>query len=904
MNRSELQLLLVEDDEEDYLITRSLLAEVERCRYVVTWCKTYQDGLSAIRSKPFDVCLIDYRLGELTGLDFLNECASLAVHVPMILLTGQGDDDIDIVAMQAGAADYLNKTEITASLLARSIRYALERNRTLLSLQHSEKFFRSTLDALTKRIAILDETGVILATNDAWNRSAPGWSTGIPDGSNYLAALSALVQAGDESANRILAIIRAAIAGATPAAYLEYEVPDEDEPAYFALRVTRFRIAGMLRIVVAHENITRQKAAEEAVRVSERSLARAQEIAKVGSWDLNLATGKTQSSDEARRIFGCTAESTPTTEDDWSAMIHDEDREAVMEVVASARQQHTSFSIEHRIVRPSGEIRVVNCRGEHQFNAAGKPVRILGTVQDVTERCSLEDQLRQSQRMEAVGRLAGGVAHDFNNLLTVIIGYSNAAGQAFAPDDPIRRKLDAIRRAGDRAAALTQQLLALSRKQVLQRKALNLNDVIRNLEGILESMVGEDVYVSLSLAPDLGHIRADPGRIEQVILNLIVNARDAMPGGGTVTISTRNALPGETDGLNLEGASTTGFAVLEVRDTGIGMTDEVRARIFEPFFTTKEIGRGTGLGLPTAYGIIQQSGGTIELTSAVGRGTTFRVYLPHSEERPESSAPVEQTPQRVAGARLLVIEDDSAVREFISTLLQEEGFSVTSADGSEAALELLNPDQTPPDLVLTDVVMRGMSGPDLVRQLRMRWPRLRVVYMSGYAQTNVVDLQELEPEEFIQKPFKPDELLRKLGAALSLNATRQTILVVEDDEALRELVAEWLIDAGYVVQQVEDGRRASIACRKQLPDLVITDLVMPNQEGLETIRDLRKQFPELPIVAMSGAFSGTMLNPAKHFGASAVLTKPLDPKVLLETARRLLRRGTTSGLTAMAVSHS
>ncbi len=389
---------------------------------------------------------------------------------------------------------------------------------------------------------------------------------------------------------------------------------------------------------------------------------------------------------------------------------------------------------------------------------------ILGTVFDMTERRRLEEQLRQSQKMEAVGRLAGGIAHDFNNLLTVVTGYSELLLAELPEGDPRRESAEEIRQAGSRAAALTQQLLAFSRRQVLAPRVLDLNAVVAGMERMLRRVIGEDVELTTALEPELWRARADPGQIEQVILNLVVNARDAMPRGGRLTIETANVELDEKFAGLYATIHPGPHVMLAVSDTGVGMDAELQSRLFEPFFTTKERGKGTGLGLSTVYGIVKQSGGSIWVYSEPGHGTTFKIYLPRCEEPLEEATVPDRPAAPAAGNEtVLLVEDEPEVRRLVEKLLGLRGYRVLSAGSPADAIAIARRQEAPIDLLLTDVIMPGMNGRELARVLAGSRPRMRVLYMSGYTDAAISQQGILEPgTAFLSKPFTPDALARKV----------------------------------------------------------------------------------------------------------------------------------------------
>ena len=384
------------------------------------------------------------------------------------------------------------------------------------------------------------------------------------------------------------------------------------------------------------------------------------------------------------------------------------------------------------------------------------------------ERLFLEAQLLQAQKMEAVGRLAGGVAHDFNNLLTIILGYAELMRFNLREEDPLLNNLEEIRKAADRAAGLTRQLLAFSRRQVLQPRIINLNLVIEDLEKMLKRLIGEDLILQTVLQPGLGRVMVDPGQIEQVIMNLVVNARDALPGGGLLTIETGNVEIDQAQADKNLDMKAGGYVLLSVSDTGVGMDQETRSHIFEPFFTTKERGKGTGLGLSTVYGIIKQSRGYVWVTSEPDQGTTFKIYLPRVEEEALVTKEEESSVPLLKGDEIiLVVEDDDQVKRLTCTLLKQSGYRVLEADRGEEALRVSGTQEGLIHLMITDLIMPGMNGSELAKQIKSSRPETQILYMSGY--TDIGDFQnELldSGRPFLQKPFSPEVLTRKVRELL------------------------------------------------------------------------------------------------------------------------------------------
>jgi len=389
-------------------------------------------------------------------------------------------------------------------------------------------------------------------------------------------------------------------------------------------------------------------------------------------------------------------------------------------------------------------------------------------VTDITQRKKLEEQLMHAQKMEAVVRLAGGVAHDFNNMLTVVSGYNQMILEQVSPLDPVRGYAEEILKASDRAAALTNQLLAFSRRQITQPRIFNVNEILTQTEKMLRRLIGEDIELALQLKEGVGNIKADPGHLEQAIVNLATNARDAMPNGGHLTVETCNVFLDEDYAKTHPGVQAGEYIMIAVSDTGHGMDRETKRRIFEPFFTTKERGKGTGLGLATVYGIVKQAGGDIWVYSESGRGTTFKLYFPKAAESASEaeggSAPV---PAREAGETILVVEDEQGVRELTAKMLKGLGYNVLVASGGTQALEIGNSHKGQIALLLTDVVMPGMSGTQLAQELQRRRPDIKVVYISGYTENTISHHGVLDPGVvFLGKPFGRDALGSKLREAL------------------------------------------------------------------------------------------------------------------------------------------
>jgi PAS domain S-box-containing protein len=519
-------------------------------------------------------------------------------------------------------------------------------------------------------------------------------------------------------------------------------------------------------------DITARLRAEAEANENRYLLEQAQAVASIGSWVSQI--GRAQEllwSKESYRIYGFDP-GTPVSTQRLIDHIHPEDRERVLAAVRDALAGRAPYELEHRLVRPDGEVRFVYEKAAVVRDTSGKPLRIIGVVQDVTDRRHIEDQLRQAQKMEAIGRLAGGVAHDFNNLLTVILASLSIVQGAVPPGDPISLDLEEIRKASERAATLTRQLLAFSRRQVLQPIPLDLGQIVRAMHGMLGRLLRADIELSISAATPLGNVLADPTQMEQVIMNLAVNARDAMPGGGRLAIDVANVDVEAKMACAAQGGVSPGkFVAMVVSDNGVGMAPATTARLFEPFFTTKKLGEGTGLGLATVFGIVKQSSGHIWVTSEPGEGTTVHVYLPRTDQVIEASGDAGAC---AAGAvtsgseTILLVDDDTAVRTVLRRILSRAGYDVLEASDAAAALAISAQFGGTIHMLLTDLVMPVMSGRNLAEQLSPLRPSMKVLFMSGYTEDMAIhDGVATAGVAFLQKPVVASAVLLRVREVLA-----------------------------------------------------------------------------------------------------------------------------------------
>jgi len=629
-----------------------------------------------------------------------------------------------------------------------------EHKRTVEALQNEKGFSESVIDSLPDAFYVLDRRGQPLR----WNKNAEivlGYSR------EELAALAPLAMVAEDERPLLVSKMRETFAEGSATVEVHLLTKDGRKIPYL-LTATRAVIGDQVCLVGIGVDITERKKAE-----AERTrLVTAIEQSAEGVVITNTAGDIEYVNPAFTRITGYSREE--VVGHNPRILKSDKQDPAFYQQLWATILRGEIWHGELINRRKDGKVYNEELNIAPVRNARGEITHFIATKQDVTERKRLENQFRQAQKMEAVGRLAGGVAHDFNNLLTIINGYSEMVLERLDSSDPTRGQLEEIRKAGERAGSLTRQLLAFSRQQMLAPRVLDLNTLVTDVEKMLRRLIGEDIDLAIVRDPGLGQVKADSGQIEQILLNLAVNARDAMPEGGKLVIETANVELDEAyadqHGLVPPGS----YVLLAVNDTGIGMNAETQAHIFEPFFTTKEQGKGTGLGLATVYGIVKQSAGFIWVYSELGRGTTFKIYLPRIDEPGESVPASEARGHSVGGAEtILLVEDEGALRALAARILQALGYRVLESDSPEDALRIGEQHQEPIHLLLTDVVMPRISGRKIAESLAFLRPALKVLYMSGYTDDAVFRNGVLEPgATFIQKPFTPAALARKVREVL------------------------------------------------------------------------------------------------------------------------------------------
>jgi PAS domain S-box-containing protein len=770
------RILIVDDDWGQMNYVRDLLTASALSASHVAWTSSNIEALRLTRDEHFDTVLVDYHLGAGSGLDILREAQRLGLDTPLIMLTGKAGRSVDLQAMEAGASGFLDKRLLTPELLERAIRYAIHEARRRRQLRLRAERFEALVQYASDAILLLDRHGTVLFASESSEAVA-----GVAG--DAIVGRSAFERVHPEDVFRLRAKFAECLAAPGVRRAAEYRAMHPDGTWRFReiTAVNRLDDPALAAVVVNVRDVTprRQDAAERAqlaasVQASEEAYRSIFENSPVGLAHVSLQGRWMRANARLLDMLGYTHEE--LSQLTFVDVSHpDETQEAIAAAKALVEQRQATFVTEKRYRRKHGDYFWVRIHVSVSRDAEGCARHFVTAVEDISERrtaeadrARLEEQFRQAQKMEAIGRLAGGVAHDFNNLLTAITGYSELALEEPAVGGAIRRDLEEIHRAAQSAAGLTRQLLAFSRRQMLQPQILDITVVVDRMQSMLQRLIGEDIELVTRLAPDLGPVCADPTQVEQIVLNLAVNARDAMSAGGRLTIETANVDIDDIYVASHRGATPGPHVMLAVADTGIGMDADTQARLFEPFFTTKERGRGTGLGLATVYGIVKQSGGSIWVYSEPGRGATFKIFLPVTPDASAAAAPLAPATRSLRGSEtILVVEDQPDVRAVAVETLARYGYTVLDAATPDEALALIDRAGARIDLLFTDVVMPQRGGRELAQQVAGQLPGVRVIYTSGYTERSILQQSVLAPGlAFLPKPFTARALLTKVREVL------------------------------------------------------------------------------------------------------------------------------------------
>ncbi|MFP3897614.1 MAG: PAS domain S-box protein [Anaerolineales bacterium] len=804
MMEETIQVLSIEDNKLDCQALERLVEE-QGLPYALTFAHSVAEARDILAGADFDVALVDYLLGDGTAFDLFDDLEGM----PFIIVTGAGDESIAVEAMQRGAHDYLVKDPDSNYLitLPQTLEAALThwRNEQQLARhrEHLENVvaqrtaqLRAVNERLREEIAerkqaeakvrelyrfrerIIDNANVWLDVLDRegniviWNKAAEEisgyprekvvghdqvWEWLYPDETyrqEIMAKVASIIE-GEEVAEESQTTIRRKDGEERIISWHSSNLVDDEGQSIGSIAMGR--------------DITEQVRAEEAREESERKFRTLFNNLSDAVFIHDLEGKFLEVNDVACQRLGYHRDELlrmgPQDIDaqEYTAAVAEHMEEIQQRGQLLFRTDHVTQDGDR--IPTEVHSRLVKYNGQES---------VLSVARDISEREELEAQLRQAQKMESLGRLAGGIAHDFNNLLTVINGYSQLMLAEMPPDSPWREEAEQIERAGTRAGDLTRQVLAFSRRQILNRQTVQLNDLLLEMGGMLRRLIREDIELVTLPAPDLGLVKVDPAQMEQILTNLVVNASDAMsekePPGGTLTIATANETVDEEFVKKHPDAKAGEYVRLTVKDTGVGMTDEVKEHLFEPFFTTKEPGEGTGLGLATVYGIVKQHEGFIYIDSVLGQGTTVNIYCPRLEtEHKEPSRRDEEGRMPGGTEEILLVEDEPSVLDFMRRALEELGYTVLEATNGEEALRTREEYEEGIDLLVTDVVMPQMDGRALVERMRTQYPQLKVLFVSGYA-----DLETISPEdfdqrtEFLQKPFSIAALADKVRALLDV----------------------------------------------------------------------------------------------------------------------------------------
>jgi PAS domain S-box-containing protein len=867
------QAILIVDDEPEILSSLSSLLEEDFSVFALT---SAEDALNLLKDVEISVIIADQRMPRLPGEEFLGMARERS-DATRILITGYADISALIRAVNQGQIyTYLAKPWEPQHLKV-TVAKAAEHCLLAKRLVHERDLLQALMNNIPDAIWFQDAVGRFSDVNKAAAAFLGVDDPSLVIGKNFSDFLSPQ-EAGEIRAQEER-IIRLQQAETNQIDQFRWKQAGTRwmSTARAPIIESGGAVAGLVGV---SRDITEQREADLALQRSEERYRQIVETAEEGVWIFDEHFRTLFVNGKMTAMLGL-AGASEMVDRKVTDFLPAEIMTASLEQLAGLHAGRSKMAL--RLQRKDGRDVWVIVSGGPLLDSVGMPSGTLAMVTDLTERKALEERFRQAQKLEAVGRFAGGVAHDFNNVLTIISGHSQLLLRRLGAENPAVVNVEKIAAAADQAANLTRQILSFSRRKVVKPEVVDLNSIVINFGSMCRPILSNEIELITKLEPRASPLRADIGQIEQILMNLAVNACDAMPQGGKLTIETKNfnAIESAT-GLD-SGGKTGPFVLLAVSDTGVGMDLDTQGQVFEPFFTTKEEGKGTGLGLSIVHGIVSQHDGWIELKSAPGLGTCFSIYLPKVTDQ-INTVPVSDGTEQWPGGNetILVIEDRRPLRELLRETLQSCGYRVIEASSGQEGLEVCQ-QHTQIELVVTDLVMPGLCGKEFAKALRAQRPHTHVLFMSGD------DNQEWPAETpLLQKPFTPEALARKVRETLNEVRAERSILVADDDQEIRALLRSILEDEGYRVLTAENGKQAIAILKDTSIDLLVTDLVMPEQEGMETIAQARKRCPNLQILAVSGAFTGSLLDAASHFGAGAILEKPLQVDEVLRVIQTLL----------------
>ncbi len=860
--------VLVVDDEPRILSSMTALLEDE---YSVLTSTNAESALTLLEDEQVLVIISDQRMPGLNGDEFLAKARNIS-RATRILVTGYLDISALVSAVNHGQIyTYVAKPWDPIELRV-AVTKAAEHCLLMKELDRERNLLHALMNNMPDAIWFKDNSSRLTRVNKA---AAALLGANDPTDAvgktvfEFLPAEQARVIHAQERE-----IIRKGRAEANVVQELHFKSSGSRWIATTRAPVLE-RSGGVAAIVGISRDVTEQKHAELALQHSEEKYRQMVETAAEGVWICDSLLQTVFVNTKMAAMLGCTPEFMrgKSVTDFMPA-------EGIEAQLAHFQGKAGGSATDLQLKKVDGTPVWAILSVSPMKDASGRENGTLAMLTDVTERKALEEQFRQAQKLEAVGRLAGGVAHDFNNILTVISGHSQLLLRRIEQGNPLYPQIAKIQAAADQATNLTRQLLSFSRQRAAGSQVLDLNTAIVNFEKLCQPILGDAIELVARLDTEAGRTRADAGQIDQVLMNLVVNARDAMPQGGRVTIETGNA-----EIAPAAGQPVGAFVCLSVSDTGCGMDAETRTHIFEPFFTTKEEGKGTGLGLSTVHGIVTQHGGWIDVRSEPGHGTQFRVYLPRVTDEVQVVPLPQVLEEWPRGTEtILVVDDRAAVRELVRETLEPCGYRIMEAEDGEEGLEVFDLCAKEIDLVITDLIMPRLGGAELGRLIKKQHPETKVIYMSGYSGESAV----LEaPFALLEKPFTPEALARRVRKELGAKSVPKSILVADDDRNIRNLLRSVLENEGYEVHTASNGKEAFALLGEKQVGVVLTDLAMPERDGIEMMGEIRKEYPDMKIIAMSGKFAGPVLDSAKRLGAHAILTKPLQVEELLKTLQHL-----------------